>query len=150
MTTMHLRVPGLLEFRDVAVRTVAAACNLVTGHRPDPVDPAALEVRSEFAIKVVSSFSEIFNNVVMHAYGGDAEGVIDIRIDVEPNVLRLSIEDHGRPFELAKASPLSPASSESGRGLFIVRAFVDDLSYSPGPPNTWTLEIKKSSAATGP
>jgi anti-sigma regulatory factor (Ser/Thr protein kinase) len=147
MTSLHLRVPGLLEFRDVAVRTVAAACNLVAGQRTNPVDPAALEVRSEFAIKVVSSFSEIFNNVVKHAYAGEIDGVIDIRIEIHGPLLRLLIEDHGRPFVLDDAPPLPATPQESGRGLFIVRAFVDDMSYSPGPPNTWTLEIKQSSAA---
>ena len=142
--SIQLRVPGQLRFRDVAVQAVAAACRLVGDPRARKPDPGVLEVRTEFAIRAVSSFSEIFNNIVEHAYAGGADGsYIDIRIDASPGGLRLELEDSGRPFELGDAPDLPATPSESGRGLFIVRAFVDDMSYTPGPPNRWTLEINE-------
>ena len=154
MTSIQLRVPGRLEFREVAVRTIASACNVLTREGRNPADPTSFEVRSEFAIKVVSAFSEIFNNVVKHSYrDGAAEGVVDIAVEITKSVMRIHIQDHGLPFELTEVPTLPETPSESGRGLFIVRAFVDDLSYAPGPPNVWTLEIahgESSAHATGP
>lgn len=149
--TIELRVPAQLRFRELAVQAVAAACRLVG----DPIpakkpEPGVLEVRTEFAIRAVSSFSEVFNNIVEHAYAGGDDALIDIRIETSASGLRLVLEDHGRPFDLDARMPthLDPTSaSESGRGLFIIRAFVDNMSYTPGPPNRWTLEINEQSAS---
>ena len=135
-----------MAFRDVAVRTVAAACRLVGTKAVQPDDnDTELEVRTEFEIKVVSSFSEIFNNVVKHSYA-ESDGLIDIHIELAPNGLNLYLIDEGEPFELDESPTLPPAPHESGRGLFIVRSFVDDLTYTPGPPNRWRLEISGASA----
>lgn len=145
---IQLRVPGRLRYRDLAVHTVAAACRLV-GDRAGAKnpEPGVLAVRSEFAIRAVSSFSEVFNNIVEHAYSGGADAFIDIRIEISEAGMRLELEDSGLPFDLIEPPRLPATPSESGRGLFIVRAFVDHMSYTAGPPNRWTLVIDEHSTA---
>ena len=123
---IRLIVPGTLRFRDLAVRAVAAAAKLVDADR-------------EFDDEVVSAFGEAFNNVALHAYEERA-GDLEIEIDVADRALTIRLLDYGTSFEVADIpDPDLDSLPESGMGLFIIRSFVDELSYRPGTPNLLTM-----------
>lgn len=146
---IRLRVPGQLNYRDVAIRMVAAACQLV--REPNAARRARLErgnidrrgsldLSNPFDAMVVSAFSEVFNNVVLHGYSEGQEG--DIEIDIEPAVdeLVIRVRDVGRTFNIDEVPvPDLDALPEGGMGVFICRQLLDELDYQPGPPNVWTL-----------
>jgi serine/threonine-protein kinase RsbW len=55
--------------------------------------------------------------------------------------------DEGKTFNpQAVATPDFESLPESGMGLYIIRAFVDEMDYSPGPPNVLTLTKRFSSS----
>src|SRR5262245_59253742 len=62
---IRLEVQGILEHRDVALRTVSAACRL-------PFREAKEEQFKEFRSHVVSAVGEAFNNIAIHGYRGRA------------------------------------------------------------------------------
>jgi serine/threonine-protein kinase RsbW len=133
-----LEVPGRIECRDMVLRTVSAACKLVT--------PAARSRRSryaEFATQVVSAVGEAYNNVVLHGYAGRDPGSVQIHIENCHEWMRVMIKDTGMSFDPAQASPPDlEALPESGLGIFIMRSFVDEVTYLPGSagsPNVLTL-----------
>jgi serine/threonine-protein kinase RsbW len=140
----HIRVsvPGTLPYRSLAIRVVAEACKLVgarprrgTGSRSD------LDLSNDFDAEMVSAFSEIFNNIVLHGYGGGREtGDIDIVLTPGPDSLSVVISDTGASFDIS-AVPTPPLESlpHGGLGIHIVRSFVDEVIYEPGPPNVWRL-----------
>jgi serine/threonine-protein kinase RsbW len=137
-----LKVPGSIEYRDIAVRVVGGACKLIDARDPD-----------QFATEVVSAFSEAFNNVILHGYKGVPPGDIEITIShsaegVVPVELRLAMKDTGRVFDPGQYLELPEEMPERGMGLFIIRSFVDELLYQPGPPNVLTL-IKRTQPGTG-
>src|SRR5262245_333830 len=107
-----VRIPGTLQYRDLAVRAVAAASKLVgTGDRT-------------FDDEVVSAFGEAFNNVAIHAYREHA-GEIEIEIDVGRDWLTIRLKDRGASFDAdAVAEPDLDRLPESGLGLFIIRSFM--------------------------
>ncbi|MEZ4366441.1 MAG: ATP-binding protein [Kofleriaceae bacterium] len=140
--SIRLTVPGTLAHRGVAVRVVAEACRLVSGHgQPPPVEvDRGYDLRHPFDAAVVSAFAEIFNNIVIHAYGAGAAGSIELAIATSADDVVIDIHDHGAPFDLAAVpSPELDALPEGGMGIHIARTMLDDVAYAPGPPNRWRL-----------
>jgi len=124
---IRLKLPSRLEYRDLAVRMVASACKLV----PNPGD--------DFYDEVISAFSEAFNNVVIHSYGAKAG---ELEIEIEPSHDRLTIRlmDYGKTFDMAVVpQPDLDLLPESGLGVFIMRSFMDDVTYLSGHPNVLSM-----------
>ncbi|QLA16766.1 ATP-binding protein [Desulfolutivibrio sulfoxidireducens] len=69
--------------------------------------------------------TEACANVVRHAYGG-VEGVLEVRLRVEPGVfVDLEIVDWGRGFGDGARFENPGPESEGGRGLFIISMLSD-------------------------
>lgn len=100
----------------------------------------------EFDDKVVSALGEAFNNVAIHAYRGVAVGPVDLEIEASAEGITLRMSDVGKAFEPAdevKRTPALDSLPESHMGLFIMRSFMDKVTYRPGKagatPNQLTL-----------
>lgn len=135
---IRLKVPCSVEYRDLAMRLVAGACELVHVRKRETANGRWL-TDQEFDEKVISAFGEAFTNVVLHGAGPEGG---DLEIEIEPHADRLTIRliDQGRPFEISSVpAPDLDALPESGLGLFIMRSWMDDVSYEPGSPNVLSL-----------
>ena len=147
--TIQLTVPGNLRFRDVAIRAVAAACRLVGQDRPDRTSAVTrtaggtgvgLDLKEQFDRELVSAFSEIFNNIAIHGYANNGGGSICIELEPATDHLIVDIQDNGLTFDPDQVpAPELDALPEGGMGIHIARACVDELDYTPGPPNRWRL-----------
>jgi serine/threonine-protein kinase RsbW len=134
---IRLRVPGALKYRDLAVRAVAAACKLVGPRETGPTRP--------FDDQVVSAFGEAFNNAAEHSYRGRDLGDVEIEIDVAGEAVTIRLLDWGNSFALDDIpEPDLDALPESGLGLFIIKSFMDDVSYEPGSPNVLSMTKRLS------
>lgn len=130
MASIVLQVPGDISYRELVTRTVASVCKIA---RPD--QEAGLRFRDE----LVSAVGEAFNNCVFHAYANCA-GEITLQIDIAQAVLTIDIFDSGASFDLEQVpSPDLSNPQESGMGLYIIRSFVDEVTYLPGCPNRLRL-----------
>jgi hypothetical protein len=142
---IRLTVPGTLRYRAIAVRVVAEAARLVSGSdRRDPMDMLSNDVRDPFDTAVVSAFSEIFNNVAIHAYQRSGGGVIELAITPGDGEILIELKDHGKTFDIDGVEPipedLDEASlPEGGMGIHIAKTMLDEVVYEPGPPNLWRL-----------
>lgn len=142
---IRLTVPGTLRYRAIAVRVVAEAARLVSGSdRRDPMDMLSNDVRDPFDTAVVSAFSEIFNNVAIHAYQRTGGGVIELAITPGEGEILIELKDHGKTFDIDGVEPipadLDEASlPEGGMGIHIAKTMLDEVVYEPGPPNLWRL-----------
>ena len=153
---ISLTVPGALQYRDVAVRVVGAACKLFSRGTSDSTPPGLSttnDLADEMVSQVVSAFSEAFNNLALHGYKGVAPGNIEIRVDVvnDPGpdggaVIVVEIKDTGHVFDPAQYLALPEEEPERGMGLFIIRSFMDEVGYVAGPPNVLTLKKRLNKA----
>jgi serine/threonine-protein kinase RsbW len=78
--------------------------------------------------------TEACGNAVRHAYAG-APGVVEVRFAVEPGSIEIVVSDDGDAQHASAAAPATlPADdipAESGMGLAIIEAVVDELAVSP-------------------
>ena len=113
---------------------MSAACKLVGQ------GTSSQQVLTTFQEHVVSAFSEAFNNACIHAYRGIPPGSVTIEVAPEPERIAIRLIDHGHVFDPATVPEPDLASlPESGMGIFIIRSFMDEVRYEPGPPNVLSL-----------
>jgi len=96
--------------------------------------------------------TEACGNAVRHAYGDDP-GVVRVRFVVEREQIEIEVADDGstgRPRE-EPAPPADTAPVESGMGLAIIRAIVDELEIDDATDGSGTVvRMRKSlSPASG-
>ena len=132
---IRLTVPGRIECRDLVLRTVSAACKLIV---PRGRERGALH--SEWTHHLVSAVGEAYNNIVLHGYAGREPGYVEFHIENSSNWMRIVVKDTGMSFDPFQATlPDLDALPESGLGVFIMRSFVDEMTYEAGTTNVLTL-----------
>jgi len=90
---------------------------------------------------------ELLNNIVIHGHAKADGFKMQVEVDAQGEVVRLRIHDVGAPVPqsaLTRTFGFDPADiealPESGMGLMLVRASVDELDYRAGPDgNIMTL-----------
>jgi serine/threonine-protein kinase RsbW len=93
----------------------------------------------DFHHEVISAFSEALNNAVRHGYGSKV-GELEIEIEHSDERLTIRLMDYGKTFDLTSVrDPDLESLPESGLGIFIMRSFMDDLTYLGGAPNTLSM-----------
>lgn len=79
--------------------------------------------------------TEALNNVIKHAYKGERDKTIEVKIFKEPNLIEVEIIDEGLPRTNLEIKNLDydPTNlnslPESGMGLYIIKQLMDDLDY---------------------
>ncbi len=144
-----LRVPAALAYRELACRTVAAACKLSQGENGRSLTAAG----RRFTNELMSAVGEAFNNVVLHAYAGGVTGAVEVELQWSPERVVVEVRDTGNSFDLdAVPIPDLEQPQEKGMGVFIIRSFVDEVVYRAGCPNVLTLTkrvVARSSSKSG-
>lgn len=92
------------------------------------------------------ALAEACANVVRHAVGTDS---YTVGLVIDPAGCEVEIVDHGPGFEQAAAGG-SADWAESGRGLDLMRALVDDLEVRADTATTRVVLRKRSSAWSDP
>ena len=105
--------------------------------------------RAQFATGV----GEIGANIIQYAYPSDVPGMLALRLRVFDHRIEACFSDDGRPYEgdVAAHFLLEPDDplllADSGRGIALARAAVDDLTYKRAPAGTnhWCLTKRSAS-----
>jgi serine/threonine-protein kinase RsbW len=136
---IKIQMVGRIQHRDLVLRSVAAACKLV--------NPRTDTAWNDFRTNVVTAVGEAFNNVVLHSYEGQDEGIVEIEIQTRPDHISVELRDWGESFD-PESVPLPDFDSlpESGFGIFIIKSLMD-VQYTPGKPNVLTLSKSLVSSA---
>jgi serine/threonine-protein kinase RsbW len=137
-TPIRAQMLGRLQHRNVALRSVSAACKLVAKGEKGTKTP----VWNEFHLQVISAVSEAFNNIVLHGYEGRDDGVIEMEIHTRPDHISVELRDYGSSFDpMTAKEPELDSLPESGLGIFIIKSFMN-VRYRAGYPNVLTLSKK--------
>ncbi len=85
-------------------------------------------------LEVNLSLDELFTNIVSYGYDDDLEHSVSFTLRMDDDILMISIEDDGRPFDPLKADrpkiPVDLANIKiGGLGIFITRKLMDEICY---------------------
>lgn len=102
----------------------------VTESLSQTLDAAGCPVKAR--TKLMVAFDEIASNIVN--YSGASEFTVEIDFPENPDAVRISFSDEGRPFNpLGSSDPdvTLPAADRTigGLGLFMVKKMMDNVSY---------------------
>ena len=99
-------------------------------------------IRTDLAISV----SELVNNAILHGNGSDASKDVDIRLSINASELRIVVCDQGKGFDVNQVdNPIDDDNllREVGRGIFIVKSFVNEVNVTRAPSGGTCVEIVK-------
>ena len=114
-------VPGRLEYRDAARVFLAYVCDQLVQRGDFPKD---------IGHRVISAFVEAFTNAVLHGYRDREPGPVEVDMEVRPSCLRVVVVDYGQSFQPDLVpEPDLDALPEGGLGLFIIRNFMDEVTF---------------------
>lgn len=95
---------------------------------------------------IAISVSELVNNAIIHGNKSDISKTVDIRYSVDKEELKVIVTDQGTGFDEEEVeNPIDDDNllKEVGRGIFIVKSFVDEVEITTAPDGGTRVEITK-------
>ena len=127
---LKINVPGKAEY----VGTVRLATAHVASHTGFDLDTVE-------DIKV--AISEACTNILCHAHE-DTNFVYDVVLEVENNVLTITVKDDGAGFGLEEyMEPVLGELQVGGLGIFIIRALMDEVDIQSEPGTGTNIRMTK-------
>lgn len=135
VTHVSFRVRASLAHRSLAIDLVSTLVEHVKS-----ADVA-------FRHAIITAFGEAFNNVVIHGYKNRTDGMLDVEAELGEGHMILRMMDDGRSADLSNAkAPDLDSLPESGMGVFMIHALVDEVVYNSGSPNVLSLTKRMTNA----
>ena len=91
------------------------------------------ELNEETTHWILMALREALANAIKHGNGQDMAKRVHLEMDVKDHTLRIRIRDEGTGFDPAGvADPLAPENrfKTSGRGIFYMKTFMDEVRFS--------------------
>ncbi len=134
---IEVSIGSALEYLDL-IQTIADCITRMMGFEEDSAHWIGMSVR------------ESVTNAIQHGNKLDQNKRVDIRFNVEPDQLTISVKDQGTGFRVENLpNPLDPENllKPSGRGIFYIRSFMDKVEFrTPSQGGTEILMVKKVSS----
>ena len=129
-----LTVPGDLRSLSIVRGMIDAVCKL-----------AGYDEQTRY--EIVLAVHEACSNVITHAYGGLQQLPITLECSVSDAGLEVRLRDEGRKFDIDAVPELDPTEVRSGgRGVFLIRRYLDDVSSTVSPDGGNELRMFKRTA----
>jgi len=93
---------------------------------------------------VVLATDEAANNVMRHAHRDRPLAFLQIHCFLRPDGVEIQLDDEGRPFDLEAVPEMDPSELRvGGRGVFLMRKLMDELTVEPRETGGNTLRMVK-------
>ena len=133
-TPLTLTLPSDLRWLEPARTFVEAVC------RAGALDEATTDA-------VVLATNEATSNIIRHAHQLQPEACVQIHCRFCAEGLEICLYDQGEPFDVATVPSLNPAEIRlGGRGVFLMRRLMDELSSQPRAERGNVLRMVKHCA----
>jgi serine/threonine-protein kinase RsbW len=96
--------------------------------------------------RIAMSVREATVNAVLHGNQYDPQKRVTVAFEVSPESLSVSVRDEGKGLDPGNVpDPLAPENllKQSGRGIFLIRAFMDEVRFRSMDPGTEITLIKR-------
>jgi serine/threonine-protein kinase RsbW len=103
-----------------------------------------LQIDEEKMSGLMLSVTEATTNAIIHANKCDLNKMVSIDVTFENRTLKIVVRDQGSGFDPDKVpDPTMPENllKDSGRGLYLMKVYMDELRYNVTPEGTETILI---------
>ena len=131
--TTELSLPSRIE-------TVAKAANAVA----DFVNRSGISEEAAYGIDM--AVREAVTNAVVHGNLQDEDKAVELTLKSLPEAVEITVHDHGsgfNPEEVPDPTKEENILKSSGRGIFFMRTFMDEVSWSIRPDGGTTVRMLK-------
>lgn len=118
---IRVSIGSTLEYLDL-VQTLTDCVTSFVGFDEDSAHWIGMSVR------------ESVTNAIQHGNKLDQSKSVDISFEIGPDYLDISVRDQGSGFRVDELpNPLDPENllKPSGRGIFYIRSFMDEVEFKP-------------------
>jgi len=131
--TTELTLPSRIE-------TVAKAANAVA----DFVSRSGISEEAAFGIDM--AVREAVTNAVVHGNAQDEQKAVELTLKSSPEAVEITVHDQGQGFspeEVPDPTEEENILKTSGRGIFFMRTFMDEVTWSVRPGGGTTVRMLK-------
>jgi serine/threonine-protein kinase RsbW len=103
-----------------------------------------LNINKEKIPGLLLSVTEASTNAIIHANKSDETKLVTIDVTKQDNQLIIRVKDQGKGFDPAKIPDPTETENllkDSGRGIYLMRVYMDDLKFNVTPEGTETILI---------
>ncbi len=97
------------------------------------------EINDDMYGNIMISVTECISNAIVHGNQSDSSKLVHLELQMEPGLLRCSIEDEGNGFDFNQLpDPTNPENLEKtgGRGIFLMKHLSDEVKFEDGGKKT--------------
>ncbi len=97
------------------------------------------EINDDMYGNIMISVTECISNAIVHGNQSDSSKLVHLELQMEPGLLRCSIEDEGNGFDFNQLpDPTDPENLEKpgGRGIFLMKHLSDEVKFEDGGKKT--------------
>lgn len=90
------------------------------------------------------AITEASTNAIIHANKGDETKLVTIDVTKDDKQLTIRVKDEGKGFDPAKIPDPTETDNllkDSGRGIYLMRVYMDDLKFNVTPEGTETILV---------
>lgn len=105
-----------------------------------------LNLSEEKISNLLLTVTEATTNAIIHGNKGDIEKIVVIDVWIEDNKLMISVKDNGKGFDPSKLPDPTETDNllkDSGRGIYLMKVYMDDIKFNVTENGTETLLILK-------
>lgn len=131
--TLELSIESKIEFVDM-VSSVVKSVSTKMGFEEDDTNWIELAVH------------EAVINAITHGNKHAADKQVDVKFVIEKDVLTIYVRDQGEGFDLNQLPDPTDADNllkPSGRGIFYMRTFMDEIEHSSHPEGGSVVRLTK-------
>lgn len=106
----------------------------------------SLRFSAEEQDSLAIAVTEIVGNAIVHGNKQDRHKNVTVEFEYHDDEIIITVQDEGEGFDEQQiANPLEPENllKESGRGIFIVRALMDQVDFFPSSNGTRVRIVKR-------
>jgi serine/threonine-protein kinase RsbW len=137
--TIRISIPGRLDFLGILNHAITELGEYLSLEE---------EVIDALAIAVI----EAGTNAIQHGSPGGAHSTVDFEFRIGASVVDVYVTDEGPGFDPSKSEkPVGPDTllDSRGRGIFLMRSFMDTVDFSFGRGKGTRVHLMKRRAAAG-
>ncbi len=97
------------------------------------------DINDDLYGNIMISVTECISNAIVHGNQSNSGKMVHLELQLEPGLLRCSIEDEGNGFDFNQLpDPTDPENLEKtgGRGIFLMKHLSDEVKFEEGGKKT--------------